>query len=155
MRIAYDLHSHKPIFTVEEGEHLKASIPGIHCRNLFVRDKKEEMFLVVAANETRIDMKKLADVLGCGRLSFGSPDRLWRHLGIRPGSVCPFCIINDKEKKVRIMLDKHMMQAKRMNVHPLDNSMTVGLAPPDLIRFIEYVGHKPEIVDLTPAAPDA
>lgn len=154
LRISYEIHHHEPIFTVEEGEHLKASIPGIHCRNLFVRDKKEEMFLVVAANETRIDMKKLADVLGCGRLSFGSPDRLWRHLGIRPGSVCPFCIINDKEKRVRIMLDKYMMHGERMNVHPLDNAMTVGLAPADLIRFIEHAGHKPEIVDLTAAAPD-
>lgn len=153
--ISYELHHHAPIFTVEEGEHLKVSIPGIHCRNLFVRDKKEEMFLVVAANETRIDMKKLSNVLGCGRLSFGSPDRLWRHLGIRPGSVCPFCIINDTDKKVRIMLDKQMMQAQRMNVHPLDNAMTVGLSPADLIRFIEHVGHKPEIVDLAPAAPDA
>lgn len=155
LRINYEIHHHEPIFTVEEGEHLKASIPGIHCRNLFVRDKKEEMFLVVAANETRIDMKKLADVLGCGRLSFGSPDRLWRHLGIRPGSVCPFCIVNDKDKQVRIMLDRQMMQAARINVHPLDNAMTVGLSPADLIRFIEHVGHKPEIVDLSAAAPDA
>lgn len=153
LKIAYELHHHEPIFTVEEGAHLKASIPGIHCRNLFVRDKKEAMFLVVAANETRIDMKKLADVLGCGRLSFGSPDRLWKHLGIRPGSVCPFCIVNDKDKKVRIMLDADMMQAPRVNYHPMDNAMTVGLSPADLIRFIERTGHKPEIVDLRPAAP--
>lgn len=155
LNIAYKLHRHEPIFTVEEGLHLKESIPGVHCRNLFVRDKKEDMFLVVAANETRIDMKKLADVLGSGRLSFGSPERLWQYLGIRPGSVCPFCIINDTGKKVRIMLDASMMQAPLVNYHPLDNAMTIGLSPAGLIRFIEHVGQKPEIVDLSPAAPDA
>ena len=155
LRIGFEIHHHEPIFTVAEGEHLKAAIPGTHCRNLFVRDKKEQMFLIVAANETLIDMKKLSDVLQCGRLSFGSPDRLWKHLGIRPGSVCPFCIVNDKDKQVRIMLDQQMMQAARINVHPLDNAMTVGLSPADLIRFIEHVGHKPEIVDLSAAAPDA
>ena len=154
LEISYELHHHEPIFTVEEGAHLKESIPGLHCRNLFVRDKKEEMFLVVAANETRIDMKKLAGILGCGRLSFGSPDRLWRHLGIRPGSVCPFCIINDSDKKVRIMLDQSMMQAGRVNYHPMDNAMTIGLSPADLIRFIEQADHRPEIVDLSAAAPD-
>lgn len=155
LKIPYQLHTHDPIFTVEEGEHLKASIPGIHCRNLFIRDKKETMFLIVAANETAVDMKKLADLLGCGRLSFGSSDRLWRHLGIRPGSVCPFCIINDVEKKVRIILDTSMMQAHRVNYHPMDNSMTIGISPSDLIRFIEHTGHSPEILDLKPASPES
>ncbi len=94
--ITYKIHHHAPIFTVEEGVHLKAEIPGVHCRNLFLRDKKEQMFLVVAANETKIDLKSLPVLIGSGRLSFGSPQRLWTYLGIRPGSVCPFCVINDR-----------------------------------------------------------
>ena len=94
--IPYSLQHHPPIFTVAEGEHLKASIPGTHCRNLFLRDKKKRCFLVMAANETSVDLKELEKKLGCGRLSFGSPERLWETLGIRPGSVCPFTLINDK-----------------------------------------------------------
>ncbi len=153
--IAYSLHHHAPIFTVEEGEHLKAEIPGVHCRNLFIRDKKKVMFLVVAANDTMIDMKKLASVLDCGRLSFGSADRLWENLGIRQGSVNPFCIVNDTGHSVRIILDADMMNNEIVNYHPMDNAMTIGLSPDDLVRFIQSTGHEAEIVDLSPAAPDA
>ncbi|GJL85877.1 MAG: prolyl-tRNA editing protein [Micavibrio sp.] len=147
--IAYNLHNHKPIFTVEEGEPLKKDIPGLHCRNLFLRDKKKKMFLVVAANETEIDLKSLQNLLGCGRLSFGSADRLWQYLGIRPGSVCPFCIMNDKDREVSIILDHSMMEAERVNYHPLDNAMTIGLPPSDLLKFIKNVGHEPHIIDLS------
>lgn len=152
--VSYVLHKHAPIFTVEEGEHLKASIPGLHCRNLFLRDKKKKMFLVVAANETKIDLKKLSSVLECGRFSFGSADRLWENLGIRQGSVNPFCIMNDTDHNVRIILDKHMMGQDIVNYHPMDNAMTIGLNPADLVRFVKSTNHDPEIVDLTPAAPD-
>lgn len=152
--IPYSLHNHDPIFTVEEGKHLKASIPGQHCRNLFLRDKKKKMFLVVAANETKIDLKKLSSVLECGRFSFGSADRLWENLGVRQGSVNPFSIMNDTDDKVRIILDKHMMDQDIVNYHPMDNAMTIGLSSVDLVRFIKSTNHDPEIVDLTPAAPD-
>ncbi len=148
LEIPYYLHNHKPIFTVEEGEPLKKEIPGVHCRNLFLRDKKEKMFLVVAANETQIDLKKLQALLGCGRLSFGSAERLWQYLGIRPGSVCPFCLMNDTGLEVEVILDKNMMSAARVNYHPLDNAMTIGLSPADLLKFIDSTGHTPRIVDL-------
>ncbi len=150
----YYLHNHKPIFTVEEGEPLKKEIPGVHCRNLFLRDKKEKMFLVVAANETQIDLKKLQALLDCGRLSFGSAERLWQYLGIRPGSVCPFCLMNDTGREVEVILDKDMMSAARVNYHPLDNAMTIGLSPADLLKFIDGTGHTPRIVDLAEARPD-
>ncbi len=155
LAIAHKLYEHEPIFTVEEGEHLKKSIPGTHCRNLFLRDKKKKMFLVVAANETQIDLKKLQTVLDCGRLSFGSEDRLWENLGIRQGSVNPFCIINDTDHNVRVILDAHMMAQPLVNYHPMDNAWTIGLSPDDLIRFIEHTNHAAEIVDLSDAAPDA
>ena len=154
LRITYSLHRHKPVFSVEESAPLKAAIPGLHCRNLFLRDKKEKMFLVVAANETRIDLKKLQTLLGCDRLSFGSADRLWKYLGVRPGSVCPFAIINDKGGDVKIILDADMMGAETVNYHPMENHMTIGLAPADLARFVEFTGHQAHIMDLRPAAPE-
>ena len=151
--IIYDLYHHEPFFTVEDGLEVEKNIPGTHCRNLFLRDKKKAMFLVVLSNETKVDLKKLADLLGSGRLSFGSAVRLWEHLGIRQGSVNPFCIMNDKAKSVRIILDQDMMASTRVNYHPMDNAMTIGLSPADLIKFIKETGHEAEILDLKPAAP--
>lgn len=141
LNIPYSLHYHPPIFTVAEGEHLKENIPGVHCRNLFLRDKKKNTFLVVAANETAVDLKALETRLGCARLSFGSPERLWDMLGIRPGSVCPFTLVNDRTCAVKVILDQSMMNADIVNYHPLDNAMTIGLTPADLLRFIEHTGH--------------
>lgn len=146
--IQYELYHHAPIFTVEEGEHLKAEIPGVHCRNLFLRDKKKRMFLVVLANETAVDLKALADRLECGRLSFGSAERLWEHLGIRPGSVCPFTALNDPDHKVEIILDADMMAADTVCYHPMDNAMTIGLSPAGLLRFFDHTGHTPRTLSL-------
>lgn len=148
MDIPYRLHRHAPIFTVAEGEHLKREIPGVHCRNLFLADKKKEMFLVVAANETAVDLKTLPEKLGSGRLSFGSAERLWTYLGIRPGSVCPFVLLNDPQRRVQPVLDAAMMEAEIVNYHPLDNAMTIGLRPADLLKFIARTGHEPRILDL-------
>jgi Ala-tRNA(Pro) deacylase len=113
------------------------------------------MFLITAANDTKIDMKKLPALLDCQRLSFGSPDRLWTYLGIRPGSVNPFCIVNDKGKEVTLILDQTMMQAEILCVHPFDNAKTIGISPTDLTRYIEDAGHVWQVMDLAPAAPDA
>jgi Ala-tRNA(Pro) deacylase len=148
LRISYKLHHHDPIFTVAEGEPLKAAIPGVHCRNLFLADKKKVMYLVIAANETPVDLKALEGRLGSGRLSFGSAERLWTYLGIRPGSVCPFTLLNDPAHHVIPVLDAAMMEAQTVCYHPLDNSMTVGLRPADLLRFIAHTGHVPRILDL-------
>lgn len=151
--ISYTLHEHEAVFTVAESEKLDATIPGVHCRNLFLRDKKKKNFLVVLRNETEVDMKKLPGVIGSDRLSFGSSDRLWEFLGVWPGSVCPFSIVNDTDQKVKILLDKDMMEGEIVNYHPLINTMTVSLSPADLLRFIESTGHAPHIVDLSPAKP--
>ena len=91
---------------------------------------------------------------GSDRLSFGSADRLWQYLGVRPGSVCPFCIINDTAGEVEIILEKDMLNAELVNYHPMENHLTVGLTPDDLLRFIESCDHKPRVVDLKDAAPD-
>lgn len=151
--ISYKGYGHPPIFTVEEGVHLKESIPGTHCRNLFLRDKKEVMYLVVLANETAVNLKALEKLLGSGRLSFGSADRLWTYLGITPGSVCPFTAINDKDHKVTVILDEFMMKAEMVCYHPLDNAQTIALTPADLLKFFAHTGHRPKILDLSPVAP--
>ena len=144
--IKYDLHRHNPIFTVEEGVHLKAEIPGTHCRNLFLKDKKGKMLLITAANETKIDLKSLPEQLNCGRLSFGSKERLMEHLGIYPGAVTPFCAVNDKDTAVQIILDADMIEADIMCVHPLDNAMTIGFSPKDLLKFFAHTGHDPLVL---------
>lgn len=152
--IAYTLYHHEAVYTVEESEKVDAGIPGVHCRNLFLRDKKKQNFLLVLQNATGVDIKKLPDIIGSDRLSFGSADRLWEYLGIRPGSVCPFSIINDTGNNVKICLDKSMMEGELVAYHPLLNTMTITLKPDDLLRFIDSCGHTPHIVDLSPAAPD-
>ena len=152
--ISYTLHHHPPFFTVAEGLEFEKNIPGGHCRNLFVRDKRERMFLISALNETAIDLKKIAPMIGADRLSFGSPERLMRHLGVTPGSVCPFAAINDQDHQVNIVLDAGLMDHATVNFHPLLNTMTVGLAPRDLIKFFDHTGHKPHILDMRACAPD-
>ena len=151
--IAYQRHEHEAVYTVQESSRLDAAIPGTHCRNLFLRDKKKRMYLVVAPNEREIDLKKLQAELNCGRLSFGSADRLMQYLGIYPGAVCPFALINDTDHAVQPVLDKDMMEAECVNYHPLDNSMTVGLSPDDLHRFIDFCGHQSQMIDLRDVAP--
>ncbi len=151
--IATEIYSHPPIFTVGEGAHLKESIPGLHCRNLFLCDKKKTMFLVVAANETAVDLKALEKQLGCARLSFGSAERLWTHLGITPGSVCPFAVLNDKTHAVNVVLDGFMMKAETVCYHPLDNAQTIALSPASLLKFFTHTGHRPIILDLSVPVP--
>jgi len=152
--IEFTLYHHQAVFTVAESETLDAEIPGTHCRNLFLRDKKKNNFLVVLQNATEVEIKKLPPLIGSDRLSFGSAERLWEYLGVRPGSVCPYSVINDTENQVKLCLDKSMMETDIVNYHPLINAMTVGVKPADLIRFIESCGHNVHIVDFGAAAPD-
>ena len=152
--IDFDLHHHAAVFTVAEAEAVDRDITGTHCRNLFLRDKKKNNFLVVLPNDTDVDIKKLQPLIGADRLSFGSADRLFEYLGVRPGSVCPYSIINDTQNQVEIFLDKTMMQSERVYYHPLLNTMTIGCAPADLLKFIESTGHTAHIVDFASAAPD-
>jgi Ala-tRNA(Pro) deacylase len=153
--VDFSLHHHRAVFTVAESEEIDASIPGTHGRNLFLRDHKKNKFLVVLQNSTMVDIKKLPALIGSSnKLSFGSPERLWEYLGVRPGSVCPYAIVNDKDKQVKICLDKSMMETELVNYHPLLNTMTIGVKPADLTRFIESCGHEAHIVDFSAARPD-
>ncbi|PZP56588.1 MAG: hypothetical protein DI586_03260 [Micavibrio aeruginosavorus] len=150
--IGFTLYKHRAVFSVGEAKDVDEAIPGAHTRNLFVRDKKERMFLITLMAHTKIDMKKLAELLGVGRLSFGSPERLVKYLGVTPGSVTPFSIVNDRGHQVTLVLDKEMMDNDIVNYHPLVNTMTVGLTPSDLLKFLENCGCVPQIMDLQAAS---
>jgi Ala-tRNA(Pro) deacylase len=137
------------VFTVEEAKALRGDLPGHHIKNLFLRNKKEEMWLVVALEDRAIDLKRLGEVLGAGRLSFGSAERLKRHLGVEPGSVTPLALINDESRSVQLVLDRGLVDGHGapVNVHPLVNTMTTAMAAADLLRFFEVTGHVPRWLD--------
>jgi Ala-tRNA(Pro) deacylase len=138
---------HPAVFTVEQAKALRGDLPGHHIKNLFLRNKKEEMWLVVALEDRAIDLKRLGEALGAGRLSFGSAERLKRHLGVEPGSVTPLALINDASRSVQLALDRGLIGSEPVNVHPLVNTMTTALAAPDLLRFFAATGHQPRWLD--------
>ncbi|BAI72944.1 prolyl-tRNA synthetase associated region [Azospirillum sp. B510] len=140
-------HSHPPLHTVEESKALRGALPGGHCKNLFLKDKKDQHWLVVALEDARVDLNRLDKLIGSARLSFASAERLWRFLGIRPGSVTPFALVNDSELKVRVVLQKAMMEHELLNYHPLLNDRTTAIGRDDLLRFIRACGHEPAVVE--------
>jgi Ala-tRNA(Pro) deacylase len=149
MHIGHSTHRHAPVFTVEEAQRLKGDLPGAHTKNLFLRDKKGSMWLVVALFDREVDLKAVGPQVDArGRLSFGSADRLMRYLGVIPGSVTPFAVINDKGGHVRVALDRGLRQQEVWNAHPLDNAMTTAVRGEDMIRFLEAMDHPPRWVDL-------
>ena len=140
-------HCHPPMFTVEESRALRGDLPGGHCKTLFLRDKKRNMWLVVALEDRVIDLKALTKAIGANRLSFGSADLLWDVLGVTPGAVTPFALINDDQARVRLVLDEGMLNSDPLNYHPLHNEATTAIAPRDLVRFVRAMGFDPLIVD--------
>ncbi len=150
--IAHETTSHAPVFTVEESRDLRGLLPGGHCKSLFLRNKKGDYWLVVAEEDRPVDLKRLGARLEAGRLSFASAERLWAVLGVVPGSVTPFALINDTERRVTVVLDRAMLDHERLNYHPLSNDRTTVIARDDLLKFIEACGHVPQIVDLDAGA---
>jgi Ala-tRNA(Pro) deacylase len=150
--VAHKTYSHPPVFTVAEAVALRGQLPGGHCKSLFLKDKKGGLSLVVALEERRVDLKRLADALAAPRFSFGNPELLYEALGVRPGSVTPFALINDRERRVTVVLDRAMLDRDPLNYHPLENDRTTAIAPADLLRFVKACGHEPRILDLD--APD-
>ena len=140
-------YDHPPIFTVEEGRDLKTDMPGGHSKNLFLKDKKGEILLISALQSSEIPLKSLHKALGCGRLSFGKADLLEDCLGVAPGSVTAYAIINDPGQRVRFILDADLMTHSLVNFHPLKNDATTAMSPDDLIRFVKALGRTPEIID--------
>ncbi|MGE3231031.1 MAG: prolyl-tRNA synthetase associated domain-containing protein [Hyphomicrobium sp.] len=146
--IAATVHRHPPVFTVEESQALRGSMPGGHIKNLFLRNKKgDRMWLVVLEENAKVDLKALAPRIDGDKLSFGSPDRLMTHLGVRPGSVTPLALVNDKAGKVELVLDRAILAMDPVNCHPLTNDMTVAISAADLERFFAATGHRPRLLD--------
>jgi len=151
--IATETLRHPPVFTVEEAQGLRApggvlDGPGGHCKSLFLKDKKDRLWLLVCLEDRRIDMKALPAVIGSARLSFGKPDLLFATLGVHPGSVTPFALVNDTGRQVQVVLDRDMLAQPLLHYHPLRNDHTTRIAPGDLLRFIAACGHRPLVVAL-------
>ncbi|MSO92308.1 MAG: prolyl-tRNA synthetase associated domain-containing protein [Rhodospirillales bacterium] len=139
---------HPPVFTVEESKRLRGELPGGHCKSLFLKDKKDVLWLVVALEDRPIDLKELRRRIGAANLSFGRPELLMEVLGVGPGSVTPFALINDRARRVNVVLDQAMMAIEAVNYHPLANRATTTIAPADLLRFIRACGHEPRQIEL-------
>src|SRR5215470_3773309 len=144
---------HAPVFTVEESKELRGMLPGGHVKNLFLRNRKEEMWLVTVEESKRVDLKALGEKLtgatgGAAKLSFGSADRLMKHLGVIPGAVTPFAVINDKDRLVRMVLDRDLLAHDVVHAHPLVNFKATALAPKDLLKFLEAEGHAPQVIEV-------
>lgn len=141
--IGHHTIEHPPVFTVDEAKRLRGRIPGAHVKNLFLRDKKGVMWLFTCLEDREVDLLWLADQIGCKRFSFGSAERLFRTLGVEPGSVTPFGVINDHAREVGVALDRGLLDHDPLNFHPLVNDRTTAVSPSGLVRFLEAVGHPP------------
>lgn len=141
--IAHVTHRHCPVFTVEESRDLKASLPGGHSKNLFLKDKKGRLFLLSALGETAIDLNAVSKLIGAGRFSFGAAELLMRHLGVTPGSVTLFALINDPERHVAVILDEALFAHDPVNFHPLRNDATTAISPTDMMRLLAALGRQP------------
>ena len=147
--IAYARHEHPPVATVDEAEQHWAGIDATHCKNLFLRNQKgNRHYLVIIQHSKRADLRAVADQIGDGKLSFASPDRLMTHLGLTPGSVSPFGLINDREHVVRVVLDRDLRSAERLSFHPNINTATLTVAAADFARFLAACGNTVQYVTI-------
>ena len=150
--IVYRTVTHPPLFTVADSQKLRGTIPGAHTKNLLLRDKHDTVVLAVALEDAVIDLKGLHRLLGASRFSFASAAVMRALIGVEPGAVTPFAVINDKAGRVSVVLDAAMMAEPVLNYHPLVNTMTTALSGEHLVKFLEATGHRPRIVALAEAA---
>lgn len=150
--VAHRTLDHPPIFTVEEGRDLKARLPGGHSKNLFLKSKKGELVLICALGDTPIRLNRLHPHLGTARLSFANPDLLWETLGVRPGSVTLFALINDPERRVRLILDAALLAHDPVWFHPLENTASTAIPAAGARTFVEATGRGVEAMDLAALA---
>jgi Ala-tRNA(Pro) deacylase len=140
--IDFERHEHPPVETVAEAERYWSGIDATHCKNLFLRNQKgSRHYLVVLLHSKRADLRAVAEQIGDGKLSFGSPERLMTHLGLAPGSVSPFGLINDRHHSVRVVLDRDLKSARRVSFHPNINTATYVVSSADFARFLEACGN--------------
>ena len=143
LNISYEKYEHKPVFTVDEVNELGMDIPGQHCKNLFLRNKKgDTQYLVIVDDAKKVDIKALSVQIESTKLSFASPERLFQYLGLKPGSVSAFGLLNDIEHYVQVVLDKDMANSQQIGFHPNTNTATVVLDYSDFEKFIKWCGNK-------------
>ena len=141
--IACHTTCHRPVFTVREGADLKAAMPGGHSKNLFLKDKKGALFLLSALADSAIDLNAVSKLIGAGRFSFGSAELLMEHLGVTPGAVTLFALLNDPDHSVTLLLDEGFLAHGLVNFHPLRNDSTTAISPAGMLAFIAALGRKP------------
>ena len=147
--VATTTRTHAPLFTVEQSRSLRGEIPGAHTKNLFLKDKKDGLFLVVTLEDAGLDLKHIHGLIGAsGRVSFGKPELLMEVLGVPPGSVTPFGLINDKASRVTAIFDARLMAYDPLNFHPLTNMATTTIPRDGLLAFVRATGHEPHILEL-------
>lgn len=145
--IRHSTKNHPAVFTVAESESLRDEIPGGHTKNLFVKDKKDQFFVVTVEERATVDLKQIHKIIGASsRVSFGSPEKMLEYLGVVPGSVTVFGAINDTQNKVTFVLDEGLMQYDIINGHPLRNDATTSIGRDDLISFLKATGHDPLVL---------
>ncbi|MGF9565812.1 prolyl-tRNA synthetase associated domain-containing protein [Neorhizobium sp. JUb45] len=148
--IPHATKTHAPVFTVAESESLRDEIPGAHTKNLFVKDKKDQYFVVTVEERAEVDLKTIHKVIGASsRVSFGRPEKMIEFLGVIPGSVTVFAAFNDKDNNVTFVLDEALMASEIINGHPLSNDATTSVSTTDLIRFFKATGHEPLVLKVT------
>ncbi len=145
--ITFSHHTHPPLFTVEQSRALRGELPGGHVKNMFMKDKKGAIWLATCLEDRQIRIRDLEKEIGAKGLSFGREDLLWEVLGVRPGAVTPFGLINDRGHRVNVALDRQMLEHDPINAHPLHNEATTAISPAGLLKFIELTGHRPVLVD--------
>ena len=142
--------SHPPLFTVADSQALRGEIPGGHTKNLFLKDKKDNFFLITVGEEAEVDLKQIHHVIGAAsRVSFGKPEALMEHLGVIPGAVTAFGLINDEKGAVKFVIDDALMEHETINAHPLTNEATTSIAAGDMLRFARATGHEPAILKVS------
>jgi Ala-tRNA(Pro) deacylase len=149
--VVHETLDHRPVFTVEEGADIKAALPGGHTKNLFLKDRRGSLWLVCALGETPIDLNALAKALGAQRFSFGSTELMVEALGVTPGSVTVFALMNDRLNRVTLVLDQALLAADPINFHPLTNDATTAISAAGLTAFLAETGHNPILVSFDAA----
>ncbi len=148
--IEVETRRHAPLFTVADSQALRGEIAGGHTKNLFLKDKKDNYFLVTVDEEAQVDLKQIHHLIdAAGRVSFGKPEMLMELLGVIPGAVTVFGLINDTQHKVKVVLDAALMENDVINAHPLTNEATTSISGTDLLKFIEATGHRPAVLKLS------
>lgn len=148
--IAVKTVTHPPLFTVADSQSLRGEIPGGHTKNLFLKDKKDNFFLVTVEEDAVVDLKTIHQTIGAAsRVSFGKPEALMELLGVIPGAVTAFGAINDSEGKVRVVIDEPLLEHGTVNAHPLTNEATTSIAADDLLRFLKATGHEAVILKVS------